>query len=99
MADWCPRQAGLGSSLRKRSAMVKQQPMLCEASMSQVIAMAWEDRTPFEAIRAQFALDEAAVIALMRRQLKPSSYRLWRQRVQGRKTKHAALLLLRPSER
>ena len=61
------------------------------ADMSRVIEMAWEDRTPFEAIKAQFDLDEAAVIALMRRQLKPGSYRLWRDRVQGRKTKHAAL--------
>lgn len=53
--------------------------------------MAWEDRTPFEAILTQFALDEAAVIALMRQHLKWGSFRLWRARVQGRKTKHAAL--------
>ena len=52
--------------------------------------MAWEDRTPFEAIVAQFGLSEAAVIALMRRQLKPASWRRWRTRVQGRATKHAA---------
>lgn len=65
------------------------------ATLSRVIEMAWEDRTPFEAIQNQFALDEAAVIALMRQQLKPSSFRLWRERVRGRKTKHAAL---RPSE-
>jgi uncharacterized protein (TIGR03643 family) len=65
---------------------------LDSADMSCVIEMAWDDRTPFEAIHTQFALDEAAVIALMRRQLKPSSYRLWRQRVQGRKSKHAALV-------
>jgi uncharacterized protein (TIGR03643 family) len=60
------------------------------ADVSRVIEMAWEDRTPFEAIKTQFALDEAAVIALMRQQLKPGSFRLWRARVQGRKTKHAA---------
>jgi uncharacterized protein (TIGR03643 family) len=60
------------------------------ASLSRVIEMAWEDRTPFEAIRIQFLLDEAAVISLMRLQLKPSSFRLWRQRVEGRKTKHSA---------
>ncbi len=65
------------------------------ATLSRVIEMAWEDRTPFEAIQTQFALDEAAVIALMRRQLKPGSFRLWRERVRGRKTKHAAL---RPAE-
>lgn len=64
---------------------------LAAAELSRVIEMAWEDRTPFEAIAAQFALDEAAVIALMRLQLKPASFRLWRKRVQGRKTKHAAL--------
>ena len=61
------------------------------ADVSRVIEMAWEDRTPFEAIKTQFGLDEAAVIALMRRQLKPGSFRLWRDRVQGRRTKHAAM--------
>ena len=61
------------------------------ADLSRVIEMAWEDRTTFEAIKTQFALDEAAVIALMRQQLKPQSFRLWRDRVQGRKTKHGAL--------
>ena len=61
------------------------------ATVSRVIEMAWDDRTPFEALKAQFGLDEVVVIALMRQQLKPSSYRLWRQRVRGRATKHAAL--------
>lgn len=61
------------------------------ATVSRIIEMAWEDRTPFEAIQSQFALDEAAVTALMRLQLKLSSFRLWRARVRGRKTKHAAL--------
>ena len=61
------------------------------AAVSRVIEMAWEDRTPFEAIETQFGLDESAVIALMRRQLKPGSFRLWRCRVQGRASKHAAL--------
>ena len=50
--------------------------------------MAWEDRTPFEAIELQFGLLEKDVIALMRRQMKPSSFRMWRERVTGRKTKH-----------
>jgi uncharacterized protein (TIGR03643 family) len=71
--------------------MPKSNLTLSGADLSRVIEMAWDDRTPFEAIHSQFALNEAAVVALMRRQLKPSSYRLWRQRVQGRKTKHAAL--------
>ncbi|MBX2895184.1 MAG: TIGR03643 family protein [Cyclobacteriaceae bacterium] len=58
-----------------------------------IIAMAWEDRTPFEAILIQFGLTEKQVIELMRRNLKPSSWRLWRKRVQGRKTKFQKLRL------
>ena len=71
--------------------MPKPTRALDAADVSRVIEMAWEDCTPFEAIKAQFELDEAAVIALMRQQLKPGSFRLWRARVQGRRTKHAAL--------
>lgn len=59
-----------------------------EAELSRIIEMAWEDRTPFEAISALYGLSEAHVIALMRRELKPTSFRLWRQRVNGRVTKH-----------
>lgn len=59
--------------------------------ISRIIEMAWEDRTPFEAIKRLYALDEAAVIQLMRQQLRPNSFKLWRQRVTGRKTKHLAL--------
>jgi uncharacterized protein (TIGR03643 family) len=56
-----------------------------------IIEMAWEDRTPFEAIEAQFGLTEAQVIEGMRRHLKRSSFRLWRARVQsGVSRKHAA---------
>ena len=58
--------------------------------LSRVIEMAWEDRTPFEAIQHGYALDETAVIKLMRQELKPSSFRLWRQRVTNRATKHQA---------
>lgn len=57
--------------------------------IDRVIEMAWEDRTPFEAITFQFNLKEQEVINLMRRELKPSSFRLWRARVQGRATKHS----------
>ena len=64
---------------------------LSAADASRVIEMAWEDRTPFEAIDALYGLDEAGVIRLMRRTLKPGSFRLWRARVSGRKTKHRAL--------
>ena len=64
---------------------------LSAADASRVIEMAWEDRTPFESITMQFGLNESAVIALMRRALKPSSFKMWRERVTGRTTKHAAL--------
>ncbi|MEA1604747.1 TIGR03643 family protein [Pseudomonas spirodelae] len=65
--------------------------MFSESELSRVIEMAWEDRTPFEAIQSQFGLDEAGVIALMRRSLKPGSFKLWRERVSGRQTKHLQL--------
>ena len=64
---------------------------LDEAEVSRVIEMAWQDCTPFEAIRTQFGLNEAAVKKLMQQRLKPGSYRLWRERVQGRHAKHGAL--------
>jgi len=64
---------------------------LSEAEIDRVIAMAWEDRTPFEAIYAQFGLRENDVRALMRRHMKASSFRMWRERVTGRKTKHLML--------
>ncbi|WP_178988620.1 TIGR03643 family protein [Winogradskyella schleiferi] len=62
---------------------------LGERETDRIIEMAWEDRTPFEAITFQFGLKEQDVIAIMRRELKPSSFRLWRARVQGRATKHS----------
>ena len=59
-----------------------------DESLSRIIEMAWEDRTPFDAIKAQFGISESEVIKLMRKNLKSSSFRLWRKRVTGRKTKH-----------
>ena len=56
--------------------------------ISRIIEMAWEDRTPFDAIELQFGLKEKDVITLMRREMKPSSFRMWRKRVSGRSTKH-----------
>ncbi len=53
--------------------------------------MAWEDRTPFEAIFLQFNINEKELIAVMRNNLKKSSFKLWRERVSGRKTKHSKL--------
>ena len=61
------------------------------ADISRIIEMAWEDRTPFEAIEAQFDLNESAVIALMRREMKHSSFKMWRKRMTARTTKHAVL--------
>lgn len=65
------------------------------AELSRMIEMAWEDRTPFEAIEQLYGLNENAVVQLMRRELKSSSFRLWRRRMAGRVTKH---LQLRPAE-
>ncbi len=58
---------------------------------SRIIEMAWEDRTPFEAIENLYGLNENALIRFMRAELKASSFRLWRARVSGRKTKHLKL--------
>ena len=66
------------------------QQQLSEQDIDRIIEMAWEDRTPFDAILLQFGLKEAQVIALMRKEMKPSSWRMWRARVQGRATKHNA---------
>lgn len=65
--------------------------LLSESDISRIVEMAWEDRTAFEAIEVQFGLNESAVIDLMRRHMKPSSFRMWRKRMAGRATKHAAL--------
>ncbi|WMS86818.1 TIGR03643 family protein [Pleionea litopenaei] len=64
---------------------------LSPEDLSRIIEMAWEDRTPFEAIESLYGLDESAVIQLMRKEMKASSFKMWRKRVSGRKTKHKAL--------
>ena len=69
----------------------KQSPELDHRDIDRIVEMAWEDRTPFDAITIQFGLTEAEVIKLMRREMKLSSFRMWRARVQGRITKHQAL--------
>ena len=61
---------------------------LSEKEINRIIEMAWEDRTPFEAIEFQFGLKENDVRKIMRSNLKESSFKLWRKRVKGRKTKH-----------
>ena len=60
-----------------------------DAETDRIIEMAWEDRTPFDAIKMQFGLNEQAVRNLMRKELKASSYNRWRKRVEECKTKHA----------
>ena len=64
---------------------------LSNSEIDRIIEMAWEDRTTFDAIYLQFGLSEQQLISLMRNQMKPKSFRLWRARVKGRKTKHQKL--------
>jgi uncharacterized protein (TIGR03643 family) len=65
--------------------------LLNGTTIDRIIEMAWEDRTTFEAIKYQFNLKEQEVIDLMRKEMKPKSFIMWRKRVQGRKTKHLKL--------
>jgi uncharacterized protein (TIGR03643 family) len=63
-------------------------PNLDPQTIDRIIEMAWEDRTPMDVIQTQFGLQEKQVIVLMRQQMKESSFRMWRERVTKRKTKH-----------
>jgi uncharacterized protein (TIGR03643 family) len=63
---------------------------LTEIEIDRIVEMAWEDRTSFDAIKSQFGIPEQEVIKIMRREMKESSFKMWRERVQGRKTKHRA---------
>lgn len=65
--------------------------MLSQIDIDRIVEMAWEDRTPFDAIKVQFGISESETIEIMRRQMKPTSFRMWRKRMQGRATKHSAL--------
>jgi uncharacterized protein (TIGR03643 family) len=71
--------------------MPNKTPVLSEADLDRIIEMAWEDRTPFEAIQHQFGLTEAEVTVLMKREMTLRNWQKWRARVSGRKTKHRAL--------
>lgn len=64
---------------------------LSERDVDRIIGMAWEDRTPFDAIYQQFGVPEKDVIKLMKQEMTLRNWKKWRARVQGRKTKHAAL--------
>jgi len=70
---------------------LKQQKNLISQDLSRIIEMAWEDRTPFEAIYANYKLDESALMKIMRANLKFSSYKLWRERVKTKSIKHLSL--------
>jgi len=61
---------------------------LSERDVDRIVEMAWEDRTTFDAIFNQFGVKESDVIKLMKQEMKLSSWKMWRERVQGRKTKH-----------
>lgn len=69
---------------------IKEKYQLDERDIDRIVEMAWEDRTTFDAIYDQFGVPEKDVIKLMRKEMKASSWRMWRERVQGRATKHAA---------
>jgi len=73
----------------RKTAEIRQ--LLSPADLDRVVEMAWEDRTPFEAIEAQFGLTEAEVVALMKSEMHLRNWKKWRARVHGRATKHAAL--------
>lgn len=68
---------------------MKKSKELTEQEIDRIIEMGWEDRTPFDAIQAQFGISESETIEIMRRNMKRSSFKMWRARVQGRATKHA----------
>jgi uncharacterized protein (TIGR03643 family) len=70
---------------------VIEQYNLDEQDIDRIVNMAWEDRTPFEAIEHQFGLKEKDVIKLMKHQMRLNNWKKWRKRVQGRKTKHRKL--------
>jgi uncharacterized protein (TIGR03643 family) len=74
----------------KASVKENENKVLNEEEIDRIIEMAWEDRTPFDAIEKQFGLKEADVKALMKKNLKFSSYKRWRERVEYCKTKHVS---------
>jgi uncharacterized protein (TIGR03643 family) len=68
---------------------MKSQKEFSQAQIDRIVEMAWEDRTPFEAIEHQFGIKEAQVRKIMRSEMKRTSFTMWRERVSGRKTKHS----------
>ena len=92
MATKTPLKTAVGTHSPRNSGLQQMaQPVIDSANHSRIIEMAWEDRTPFEAIQQLYGLSEAEVIRLMRRSLKTKAFKNWRQRVSGRSTKHLSL--------
>jgi len=82
--------SGLPSPMAYMEVIEKFPAVLTAKDVDRIIEMAWEDRTTFDAIKVQFGLNEAGVKALMKTNLRFSSYKLWRKRVENSKTKHAS---------
>ena len=91
LVDKCVLNLDFVFSEHSPPTMAKNVLTFNEGDTSRIIEMAWEDRTPFDAIERLYGLNESAVIDLMRAQMKPSSFRMWRKRVVNRATKHVAL--------
>lgn len=77
--------------LRNTAVIMNMKNEQTDLDIDRIVEMAWEDRTPFDAIKFQFKISEQEVIEIMRKEMKASSFRMWRKRVQGRSTKHLAL--------
>ena len=83
-----PSPMAYASFLETKEVPTKKRNVFSERDLNRIIEMAWEDRTPFDAIEVQFGLKESEVKAIMKKNLKFSSYKLWRIRVGNCKTKH-----------
>jgi len=81
----------LNQEKRKSTLLKANKNTFSDRDIDRIIQMAWEDRTPFEAIERQFGLKEKDVIKFMRKNSIASSFRMWRKRMTSRKTKHASL--------
>jgi uncharacterized protein (TIGR03643 family) len=79
---------GLAAKMNADGKSVSRIGSMNEQQRDRIIRMAWEDRTTFDEIREKTGYAEADVIKLMRKEMKPSSFRMWRRRVSGRATKH-----------
>jgi len=93
LLGWAALFLGVKQSAYTSSSpsMKKKTKELSPRDIDRIVGMAWEDRTPFDAIERQFGVPEKEVIKIMRREMHPKSFKHWRKHVGGRKTKHQAL--------